>query len=358
MRSIIFLDTNTIWHRKFAEALAGQTDLVAINPRAGALPKVNATTTETMRVLDVVLPRGWATYTAMVGQRILARIVQKTAETLTDEPIIVLTSPAYAKLASLLKSRFKVVYYTADDYRSYTGWGGPSVVAKENALYQMASLSVFVSEALRKRAVLEAGINARQTLVSPNASETRFSDWNCERPLLLVDRDGPVVGILGGLSDRLNLDVLAQLVESKAVGTFLVAGPIASDVLRRYPVFGSSKMAVAGRVIHEDMHRYANAMDVAVIPYAKQPLNFHCSPMRLYDHLATGLPIFALEGCNQIDQSEYPALTVVPSQSFVETIETMILNGLGARLKAPKDCFWLSRAKRVVSTIERSIYDM
>jgi len=264
-------------------------------------------------------------------------------------------SPSYAPLAVLLAGRFPLISYTADDYRSYAGWGWSSILNRERALYRCSDLSFFVSETLRDRAVEEFGLDYNRTAVSPNATEPRFAERGSETPYALKGRTAPIVGVLGGLSDRLDLDALAQAVASPAIPTFLVAGPVSTDILRRYPIFCTEKVVISGHIPHEEMHLYAATMDVAVIPYERTELNRHCSPIRFYDHLATGVPIIALEGCDQIDRSVERGVTVVRREDFVSAIEAVIAKGLSSPRQPPPDCFWQSRARMAVTAIEKTL---
>lgn len=357
MREIVLLDANTIWHRGFAEALAGEVCVTAVNPQVGWVPSLRREHDLVAPTIRVTLPRGWASGVAFLWQRILARLIWRLASSMPSPPVVVLTSPAYAPLAKLLEGRCPIVSYTADDYRSYEGWGGSAIVAKEQAIYERSALSLFVSEALRDRATQQFGLQPERTAISPNATEPRFAYRARDRLLVFDGRAAPIVGILGGLSDRLDLEAIASAISCPAIGTFLVAGPVDQDILARYPAFGNDKVLITGRLPHSEMHLYAAAMDLAIIPYARSNLNYYCSPMRLYDHLAAGAPIIALEGCDQIDKSAHPSVNIVRREDLVTTIETAISCGLGPRHEAPPDCFWQSRVKRAVAAIEKAVDD-
>lgn len=352
-RPIIFLDANTVWHRRLAEALAETGPVLAINPKSGLWPRSRRSNERGLEQVTVDLPRGWASASAFIGQRILLRHVREEARSLGGDPIVMLTSPAYAPLAEWLSGAVPVVSYTADDYRGYAGWGGPKVALKERRVHRAAALSVFVSESLRERAVREFGLDYSRTFVSPNATERRFADLAEAVPLPEPERRRkPVVGLLGALTDRLDLELLAQAAASERVGTFLVAGPASKDIVERYPVFGSEKCIVTGFLDHAIMHRYALALDLALIAYTRTELNHHCSPMRLYDHLATRVPILALEGCDQIDRAATSGLQVVGRGDFIERLEKLIAAGLGHGTETQPEIFWDFRSKALRNMLE------
>jgi hypothetical protein len=321
-RGIIFVDANTIWHRRIAEALGRVRPTIAFLPRTDALLRADPLVQPAgeSAFATVGLPPGWAFATAAPSAAILARRIASAAAKLF-EPTIVLPSPAYAFLARRLKGRYRIVYYGADDYRSYRGW--PAARRRERAILECSSLAVFVSNSLAQRAITE-GYPTQKVLVSPNATELRFVPSDSEQPPpSLVDRARPIVGILGAISDRLDLDFIHRVAASPAVGTLLIAGPVDPKIEAQAPWIKDQKVLVTGRLPHDKMHLWAHAMDVAIVPYASTELNWHCSPMRLWDHLATGVPIFSLPTCGQIVDLSEPGLIVGRAESLLTALANL-----------------------------------
>ena len=172
-REIIFVDANTIWHRRLAEAFGRIRPTIAFEPSAGLLPGLVGTDVRAGQTtfMSVKLVRGWASKTAFYGQRQLAARIVRAAHDLGVSPVVVLTSPKYRLLARLLSPRFPLVYYCADDYREYEGWGGLRIAEAESEIVRSVQLSVFVSNALRQRAVKEYAVPEDRTFTSPNATE-------------------------------------------------------------------------------------------------------------------------------------------------------------------------------------------
>lgn len=325
---------------------------MVVNPVSGIIPRQVSHREDGLDVVQVTLPPGWASTTALIGQHILQRVIKRVATRFEAPPYVVLSSPAYAHLAPHLAESFPIVSYTADDYREYLGWGGDLVKYKEQRIHALADLSVFVSSALCDRAIAEFGLSRGRTLICPNATESRFAQHDLPMPEELKNQPGPIVGVLGGLSERLDLDLVAQIAAIPSIGTFLVVGPVPDGILVRYPVLRNSNVIITGSLPHSDMHRYALAMDAGLIPYARTQLNYCCSPMRLFDHLATGVPIFAVAGCHQIDNITFKNVVVAEGDAIVGQIELALRQGLGPRQPAPEGCLWDSRAKLFLDAIE------
>jgi hypothetical protein len=351
-RSLIFVDANTIWHRRLAEALGEVVETVALLPEADLRLRLEVEVPPGMgaQFVKLGLPPGWASTGSQLGQFILAKRIAKLARSL-HEPVVILTSPAYGPLSKILASQFPIIYYCADDYQSYLGWTKPA--SQEKAIIGRSVLSVFVSEALRIRAVEEYGASATSTFVSPNATEPRFAMGRGGHTEMRTAWEPPILGILGGVSDRLDLEFIRRVAELPAVGTLLIAGPVPTAVQAELRWLTEAKVVITGRIPHSDMHLLANSMDAALIPYSKSKLNWYCSPMRLYDHLATGVPIYALDTCDQIRRMRHPSVTVAGEGELM----TRLSQGIAPRgsVIVDQSLFWRARAEALVERIELAV---
>jgi hypothetical protein len=362
---ILFVDANTIWHRRLAVALGEvAAPTIAFAPYRSWLPGRAMETLDDSgtRFVSVGLLPGWASKTAAVGQRHLSWLVGNLIKRCRGEAVVILTSPKYTPLARRLRGRVKLVYFCADDYRSYAGWGGNSIAAAETEMVEACALSVFASEALRERAIAENGVHPKNTLVSPNATEPRFLPAGpVTVPAGIAGIPRPVVGVLGNVNERLDLPVLKAVADREEVGTLLIAGSVAESARVAAPWLDRhAKIRVTGRLPHEEMHLYARSMDVGLIPYARMALNHYCSPLRLYDHLAAGMPVFATDCCDQINRLDEPRVTVSGRERLADAIESHFAASLHDPVSpvAPTPnrgpgLLWTDRAKRLRQSMNR-----
>ncbi|MDB5706260.1 MAG: glycosyltransferase [Sphingomonas bacterium] len=294
-------DVNTIWRRKFGEALRRRKpDTMLFSPRAFSLRGEHD---REEGVTPVSLPPGWANRTAILSMPLLKRRAMAMAAQRNGRlSTAILTSFHYLPLARSLRSTAHIIYYCSDDYRGYAGWGGEAGVALEAELCRLATLSVFVSIALRDRAVSEYGLDPASCIVAPNASEPRFTEA-VTRPSELGALPGPVFGTVGVFNDRIDYGFLERVAASSQVGSLALVGPLqipadadaAVGRLRDNP-----KVHWFGARPHAEIHAWMAGIDIAVIPYAQSAFNHFCSPMRLWDHLAIGQPILATDACDQV----------------------------------------------------------
>lgn len=332
---IAFLDVNTIWRRKFADALKTRVGKVLLIAPSSSAPGV-----ADLDVLPIRLLRGWAGPMAWLGMPLLLRRICRESGPRGAISTIVVTTPHYLPLARRAARRSAIVYYCSDDYRSYAGWDTARMERDEAALCQIADLSIFVSEALRTRAVTEYALNPAKTRVSPNASEPRFA-MSHARPAAFAGLSEPIFGAAGMLNTRIDLDFLCAVAADPRVGSLALVGPV-EPPLEGHPALESlranPKAHFFGAQPHSDMPQWTAAFDVAVIPYAATPFNHFCSPMRLYDHLAIGQPIIATPHCDQIAaRSDVLAGDIAALPDLIETALAALAHGRDPRLETWDD---------------------
>lgn len=294
-------DVNTIWRRKFGQALLRRhPDTLLLAPRPfgahGALADEEG-------LVPVALPPGWASRTSLLAMPMLGRRVKALAKSRGGSiDTAIFTSFHYLPLARRLRSNARILYYCSDDYRGYAGWGGATAIAQEAELCRIATLSIFVSAALCDRAIDEYGLDPATCIVAPNASEARFADGS-PKPPELAALPGPVFGTVGVFNDRIDFHFLDHLAASEEIGSLALVGPLQDcpdpdgSIAR---LRANPKVHWFGSRPHDEIHAWMAGIDIAVIPYAPTQFNHFCSPMRLWDHLAIGQPIIATDACDQI----------------------------------------------------------
>src|SRR5437660_796600 len=115
-------DVNTIWRRKFGEALRRRyPETLLIAPHALGTKAED----QCDGGVAISLPPGWASKTSAIGMRILQWRTQALAIRRGGRiDTAIFTSFHYLPLARRLRDRARIVYYCSDDYRGYAGWGG------------------------------------------------------------------------------------------------------------------------------------------------------------------------------------------------------------------------------------------
>lgn len=327
-------DVNCLWRLRPFAALAQSMQVVGLQPmdplaafRHGwSFGAESAAAKSCLVSLPVLMPFGWARRSDSSCRHLL-RVASRSAGK-RGVPItgIVVTSPHYGAMPDACRGVVPVYYYCSDDYSSYAGWGGKGMMAAERDLVRQVRHSFYVSRVLAERAVREYGVPQDKVSVSPNATDEAFlvplEAAETSRLLALHPRlRRPVVGVIGGINDRLDFELLLRAVRLPEVGSLLMVGGVdkgLADVTWR-ELLKHPKCVVVGSKPHEELPMWLQMLDLALIPYRNTPLNRACSPMRLFDHLASGRPIVATKWCAQV-QEFAPLVKVGASVSEVASL--------------------------------------
>ncbi len=319
---IAVADVNAIWRLRPFEALSEFSPIVGLKPRRifsqkSDIPHSRVVSTYSPYIeQDIVLPPGWASRWSIVTKHLISRTVRsrvkRAGERITG---LVVTTPHYYRLTKHFSRTIPTFYYCSDDYGAYERWGN-KVRQKEAETIRAVRHSFFVSECLARRAIKTYDIDPATVTVSPNATQKEFLEEPKDgRIESLIGRfpmlRRPLVGVVGMVNHRLDFELIADCADLSEVGTVVIIGAISDrlagrdwDRARRHP-----KCFFLGARPHHELPDWMRAFDLALIPYKHTRLNRACSPMRLFDHLASGRPIVATDACQQVASfSEYVAV--------------------------------------------------
>jgi glycosyltransferase involved in cell wall biosynthesis len=238
---------------------------------------------------------------------------------------IVFTRPDQAPLLPAFK-HLKSLYLVNDDYRQYGG--GEAWNAMEREMLRHVDQVFAVSKALAERLLDRYDLKNPNIWILPNAVPTRyvprsFPSSPSPPPSCISPTMRPLAGILGGISSRLRLDLLEQIIESTPWLHWVLAGevhhdellPEEHDLLDR--LLKHPRVTTTGWLPYDQLASIAASLDVAVMPYSERAVNPLGSPMRLFLHLPHGTPILATSACRQISD-------FVPLVQICDDAETMI----------------------------------
>ncbi len=342
---IVVCDVNEIWRKKPFAALAEEADVLGVSPADWRVARRRGfpSSEGALDVLPVTLPPSWASRMAGVGQRLLWRKIQNHCKKL-GKPIeaLFVTSPHYLPLLGMVPPDLKTFYYASDDYRSYEGWGHVADLEKE--MVHRVDHSFFVSEALMERARKEYGVASAKLSVSMNATEKRFFLPEKRGPTSPPEGTlkRPIAGVVGGINDRLDFNVLLQCARLPELGTLLLVGPTPeTPSAELQTLLAHPKCVSVGRQPHDTIHQWFQCLDVGLIPYTPTEFNRLCSPMRLFDHLASGAPVVATDACEQSKAFSNQVSVCTGIDEFLREVRA----GFSRSTELIDNIIWKDRAK-------------
>lgn len=201
-----------------------------------------------------------------------------------------------------------------------------------------------------------------QAIVVPNAIDAEHFLSASEDALQLPDEieniRKPRLGYIGSLHPRLDFSLLRTIACKRPEWSIILIGPPSAN-LRQANLMcfeGQTNVHFLGPKSYSELPQYYKGLDVCLIPFNEQdPTIIACSPMKLYEYLATGKPIVS---------THVPA--VLPFDGLVrigrnaEEFERQIEASLAERdtdlsrlrLEAAKNNSWKKRVETILETIE------
>lgn len=188
------------------------------------------------------------------------------------------------------------VHWAKDDYTAGAGLVGHPVGRRRRGDRRMAREAdavVVASPVLAEKwRALEC---ARVLLMPPGCDHTMLARTGRVASAPDVALPPPVAGYLGGLSPRIDLDLL-EAVAGEGHSLLLVGpGPRAGGGPRLQRLLARPNVQWVGPRPYGDLPAYLGAMDVGLVPYADTPFNRASFPLKILEYLAAGRSVVSTE---------------------------------------------------------------
>ena len=253
-------------------------------------------------------------------------------------------------------------------YDEYSAWPGVPVlrtrgdlVAREERILGRVDVIFVVSEALYERKRL---FNPNVHVISNAVDARHFGLARDESTRLaedVTDISHPIIGYLGNLTDRINFALLLELARARAEWSLVLVGGTTTRLQnkasrRNFAILQQMpNVYLLGAKPYEKLPSYLKAFDVCLIPYAAADVfNVYCSPLKLYEYLATGKPIVStdlpavrpFEGLVRIARhvTEFEQQVAEALQEQGETLRQQ-------RLAAAQENSWEKRVEEIIALI-------
>jgi teichuronic acid biosynthesis glycosyltransferase TuaH len=183
--------------------------------------------------------------------------------------------------------------YVTDDHVAGAGLMGLSadrLEAQERRALSRADVVAAVSPVLADRL---SAMGANPVLI-PNGCQVTGGPPQAAAAAA-ADLPGPVVGLIGHLSERIDLNILTAL--SDAGYSLLVVGPHDSrwEPQRFAALTSRPNVVYTGRVPADTVPSYLAAIDIGITPYADSAFNQASFPLKTLEYLSAGRPVVSTD---------------------------------------------------------------
>jgi glycosyltransferase involved in cell wall biosynthesis len=259
-----------------------------------------------------------------VGQRLLAPVLRRDLRRLGyDRPVLIAGLPHAVDVLSFLPRRC-VAYHCSDDFSSVRGF--PRTLPElEAELCARADVVIATSETLAES---RRRFNPRTYWV-PNGADVSHFSGPAAPDAKLEALPRPVIGFVGGMSQWVDLELVAFLARERPAWSFVLIGPasLPTDVVK-----GQPNVHLMGARPYDALPSYLAAMAVGIIPFRDEPVTYHADPIKAYEYLAAGLPVVATDLPALRRLSHVVRLADSPA-SFLLELDAAVAEGRDARAR-------------------------
>ena len=298
--------------------------------------------------LEVVRPlsppganRPWG---VRLGDRVIGSQIHRV-QTRPDQPRVLLTfDPKRGVLPRV--ERDLLVYWRRDRLTHSANTAHPELVRQRDIeLIQTADLVTGVSPPLVEEA---EALGATSVLIPNGCDYAHFATPVPRPPGFPTTR--PVIGFAGGVSWRIDIELLLGLADARPDWTLLLVGEEATAMPER------RNIVRVGPQPYSELPGWLQGFDVGVVPYRLDGFNLAAAPLKVYEYLAAGVPVVstALPAVRPLANLISTADTTA---SFIAAIEETLhdrADGEACRAVA-RENDWDARAALLDTHIEASL---
>jgi glycosyltransferase involved in cell wall biosynthesis len=193
----------------------------------------------------------------------------------------------------------------------------------------------------------------RDIWVVPNAAEMQDVQSPTEKPSDLLAMQGPIIGYVGNLRDRIDTDLIERIAAQHPTWNIVLIGSAhrAPEVLK---LRGISNIHFLGVKQYEEAARYIRAFDVAIMPHLDNAVSRAMNPLKLYVYASLGVPIVTTAVAN-IDEISRFAKIASNHDDFIAHVERLVEHGHTSTDTITRDLSWLQRVDSIIDVIDQHV---
>ncbi len=268
------------------------------------------------------LPASWSSDQQLAGLRTL--LDNFIAISVTEPPLLWFYTPAMFRFADHLEAR-AIVYDCMDELSAFA-FADPKIVADEKKLLNEADLVFTGGYSLYEaKSALHADIHPFPSAVDV-AHFAQARDMQSEPDdQAMIAR--PRLGFFGVIDERIDLDLIARVAETKPDWQLVMVGPVVKIDPTSLPE--RPNIHWLGRKTYEELPAYLATWEVALMPFAINEATRFISPTKTPEYLAGGLPVVSTPITDVIRHyGDIAAVTIADTaESFIAACEAALALG-------------------------------
>jgi len=255
--------------------------------------------------------------------------------------ILVIDNFAFLPLVDLIKYE-KLIVRVTDNLEGF-GVGNAALIA-ENELIKQADKVIYTSSKL-ENIIKKLNINS---VYVPNGVDNSKFHGDFEKPEIFNNIHKPIAVYIGAVENWFDFELLDYVSSELKNIHFLIIGFVKYKPSFFDNIANKDNVTFYGKIENHLVPNYLKYSNIGIIPFRlDMPLVHAISPLKLYEYMASGLPVVSTSW-EELEHINSPAYLAKTQQEFKESI-------LGALEKArqeeyinfAKDNDWLQKLKLI-----------
>ncbi len=260
-----------------------------------------------------------------------------------------------------------------DWYDKFTAYSGielqPGQIVsgkdREQKLLKNSDIIFAVSEELRK----DLAHTGKSVYVIPQGVDYESFQNNQNRKKgikrYLENIERPILGFIGIMHYIVDFKLLTYMAEKRPAWSILLLGKKwltnESDSILFHNLINKDNVHYLGEKPREELPAYLSGVDVCLMPMKRTELNRKAAPLKLWEYLAAGKPIVAVDQGIRYDCDQFIEVAK-GKDGLIAKIEECLKEGKNEELvqkrkQIAKNNSWESRTKQMMEIIESHLND-
>ncbi|MEA5577519.1 glycosyltransferase [Anabaena sp. UHCC 0451] len=238
-----------------------------------------------------------------------------------DVDLIWINNPKFYGMIEKLKYK-KLVYSIEDDLFEFSRIP-KSLKYNHEKLIQKADVVTVTSTPLLKQIKSKFSINEKLFLLRNGVSFDQFNqitDQSLDLTPEFQSIPQPRITYIGVISEWFDLDLLYEAAKSLPNFSFVIIGPVEISIDKLKDL---SNIYFLGYKPHSILQMYLQKSQIGIIPFLRTKLIESVNPIKLYEYMATGLPVVSTTW-SELEDLDSPAFLAKDNHEFIEYIKQIV----------------------------------
>ena len=334
--------------------------ILGIEKRMESVKTINDAKVNLLR-LPPIIPMNWAkshfvyNLIARINSKLLLPYVRKAMKQLGFENPAVFNAfqPWLGHLWKGKLDESQTIYYCYDEM-SAAPWISKHGPLMEKKFITEADQVIVTSSALRQ---IKSQLNPRVSIVKNGVDEAIFGvpsrQSKRSHPLM---KNQKVVGYIGSIDDRLDTELLNQLISSLADHRFQFVGRIVCSNTAK-ELSRHANVTLPGPMDPSQLPHQLDEMDVCIIPFKTNKLTAAIYPLKINEYLFRGKPVVTTRFADLSDFEEIVSVAT-NTNTFITQVQYQLSSKdqsqIQKRKEFAKSNTWKERAASLQEILDRA----